>query len=378
MTAFRVRDGVGTALAYALAGTVVVVTWHAHVSLDGSVAALWHAATSGDLGLRVEALGSLPGAGLALAAFAGLQALLLRVLPPTQRWRGVGALALSLGITAAALGIGGPSLVYDHLGALLVCAAVGGPLLLAGVLVTRGSRGAASSRRRFVTLCSRVGRCGLAAVGLGLAAEQAARGALSVSMIVCVGLQWLWIGLWLSDERRRLDAIDLESWTAAVTLGGWYLVWLPGGYGSTALYLVHHPVDLGWGLALGLGGLGVLCLAGAIEATAQLRRLRDGADDIVVWGRRAEVIGEGPAALLASGWWSVARHFGFVLQWMVVLCWSLTALFGHALPYLAVACLALVQVVRAFSIDARRADKHGEAWLEYCRRVPYRLLPGVL
>ena len=226
-------------------------------------------------------------------------------------------------------------------------------------------------------MASRVGRCGLACVGVGLVGAQGAAGSVSSALVVCVALQLSWLAVWLADERRRLDGVDLSDWRASIALGGWYLIWLPGGYGGSVLYLVHHHVNLGLPMAVGLGVVGALALAGAGQATAQLRRLRD-EGSIQVWGRPAEVVGAGEHALLASGWWSVSRHFGFVLQWTVVVCWSLTALFGHALPYLAAAALALVQLVRAFRIDASRAARHGGTWTEYCRRVPYKLLPGVL
>jgi 7-dehydrocholesterol reductase len=81
--------------------------------------------------------------------------------------------------------------------------------------------------------------------------------------------------------------------------------------------------------------------------------------------------------LLASGWWGVARHFHYVPEIMLALTWSLAAGFIHFIPYVYVVYLTILLTDRATRDDLRCRRKYGTSWEEYCRRVPWKILPGV-
>ncbi|MBC7172137.1 MAG: hypothetical protein H5U40_06920 [Polyangiaceae bacterium] len=81
--------------------------------------------------------------------------------------------------------------------------------------------------------------------------------------------------------------------------------------------------------------------------------------------------------LLVSGFWGIARHFHYVPEVLSAVFWTLPVLFEHALPWFYVVYIAMLLVHRALRDDARCATKYGEAWDEYRRRVPYRIVPGV-
>jgi 7-dehydrocholesterol reductase len=105
-----------------------------------------------------------------------------------------------------------------------------------------------------------------------------------------------------------------------------------------------------------------------------------------VWGRTPRLIhapyrtsdgGERTNLLLASGYWGLARHFHYVPELLLALAWTLPAGGTHALPYFYFVFLFILLVDRAGRDDKRCEAKYGEAWSEYRRAVPYKILPGV-
>ena len=49
--------------------------------------------------------------------------------------------------------------------------------------------------------------------------------------------------------------------------------------------------------------------------------------------------------------------------------------FTHSLPYFYFVFLTLLLFDRAFRDDARCASKYGKFWEQYCRLVPYKVVP---
>jgi 7-dehydrocholesterol reductase len=81
--------------------------------------------------------------------------------------------------------------------------------------------------------------------------------------------------------------------------------------------------------------------------------------------------------LLVSGFWGVARHFHYVPELTLALTWSLTAGASNFLPYFYLMFLTILLVDRAARDDLRCRTKYGVFWEDYCRRVPYKILPGI-
>lgn len=105
-----------------------------------------------------------------------------------------------------------------------------------------------------------------------------------------------------------------------------------------------------------------------------------------IWGKEVEVIeakytsddGEvRETVLVLSGWWGVARHFHYLPEIMAALSWSLPALFDSPIPYCYVMFLLILLLHRSRRDDERCQQKYGMYWKEYCRLVPYKILPGL-
>ncbi|ROL54722.1 Delta(14)-sterol reductase [Anabarilius grahami] len=81
--------------------------------------------------------------------------------------------------------------------------------------------------------------------------------------------------------------------------------------------------------------------------------------------------------LLVSGWFGWVRHPNYLGDILMMFAWCLPCGFTSVLPYLpALQCFNLLRN-RASEIEDSCLKKHGDAWREYCRRVPYKLVPRV-
>ncbi len=79
-----------------------------------------------------------------------------------------------------------------------------------------------------------------------------------------------------------------------------------------------------------------------------------------------------------AGWWGLARHFHYLPELAAAFFWCLPAGGGRALPFFYFfPFLTLLLLDRAFRDDARCAAKYGAAWVQYCKAVPYRMIPYV-
>lgn len=81
--------------------------------------------------------------------------------------------------------------------------------------------------------------------------------------------------------------------------------------------------------------------------------------------------------MLRPGWWGISRHFHYVPEILGAFFWTVPGLFTHGLQYFYVIFLTLLLLDRAFRDDARCAAKYGKYWSQYCKAVPYKVVPYV-
>jgi 7-dehydrocholesterol reductase len=164
------------------------------------------------------------------------------------------------------------------------------------------------------------------------------------------------------------------------------MAWVPAVYALPVQYLVLHPKNLPWTLAVAIFIFGAVAIYINYEADAQRQRVRATNGATTVWGRPPALIrapyvtadgAQHESLLLASGWWGVARHFHYVPEILLALAWSLPAGFDHCIPYFYVVYLTILLTDRASRDDRRCRRKYGACWEEYCQRVPWKIIPGV-
>jgi 7-dehydrocholesterol reductase len=205
-------------------------------------------------------------------------------------------------------------------------------------------------------------------------------------MLVLLVLQTLYVVDLFAREEWYLHTTDIQHDRFGFYLAWGGVVWLPFMYTLPAAYLVTNPVELSPEAALAVLGLGLAGYALFLSANRQRSRFRATGGRASVWGAAPRAIlaryltADGrvhDTALLASGWWGLARHPNYIGDAMMALAFSLTCGFGHVLPYFYAVYLPALLVHRALRDERRCREKYGAAWDAYCAAVPWRILPGV-
>lgn len=92
------------------------------------------------------------------------------------------------------------------------------------------------------------------------------------------------------------------------------------------------------------------------------------------------VVTNGKKTLFCGGLWGRARHINYVGETLEAVGIAL-AVTGEgwrgAVPWLYPVYYLALFVTRERDDDARCREKYGALWEEYCRRVPWRMVPGV-
>jgi len=235
----------------------------------------------------------------------------------------------------------------------------------------------------------RLSMMGWSVIVCSFAAKQAEldpAGHVSNAMLVSVAITVLYLFKFFWWESGYFTSLDVMHDRFGYYICWGVLAWVPAVYALAAQYLVLRPRDLPWPVAGAILALGVGAIWMNYAADAERQRVRATGGATTVWGRPPEVIRaryrtadgrEHESLLLASGFWGIARHFHYVPEILLALAWSLPAGFIHFVPYFYVTFLTILLVDRATRDDRRCRKKYGAGWEEYCRRVPWKVVPGV-
>lgn len=203
-------------------------------------------------------------------------------------------------------------------------------------------------------------------------------------------------------EPAILTTIDIISDGFGFMLSFGDLVWLPFTYSIQTRYLATDPVRLGLtGLA---GVLGVQAAGYYIfrATNNEKNRFRNNPNDPRV--AHLEYIKTSTGSkLLVTGWWGRARHINYLGDWLM--SWSFclpTGVAGYVLQrdytsvgknadvmggeargwgmiftYFYMLYFAVLLIHRERRDEEKCKRKYGKDWEAYCKRVPYRIVPGV-
>lgn len=207
------------------------------------------------------------------------------------------------------------------------------------------------------------------------------------SMLVSVAILEVYLLKFFMWETGYWSSMDIAHDRAGFYICWGVLAWVPSAYLSAQLFLVSHPVDWPWPIAALILAVGLGAVFINYDADRQRQRFRATGGKELIWGKPPKKIearyttGKGEektSLLLLSGWWGLARHFHYVPELLLAFCWSVPAGWGHFMPYFYFLFLCLLLTDRAFRDDIRCKAKYGKYWDEYCKEVPYKILPGIL
>ncbi|KAH7440851.1 hypothetical protein KP509_03G014000 [Ceratopteris richardii] len=309
------------------------------------------------------------------------------------------------------LGVFNPAIVYDHLGEIF-SALIFGSIVFCLLLYIKGHVAPSSSDSgslgdpiidfywgmelyprigksfdiKVFTNC-RFGMMGWAVLAMTYCIKQyEVQGRVSDSLLVSSVLMLIYITKFFWWESGYWNTMDIAHDRAGFYICWGCLVWVPSVYTSPAMYLVNHPVNLGAQVAWSIFFAGLVCIYINYDCDRQRQIFRKTNGKCTIWGAKPSKIdavyvtetGETKSSLLlCSGWWGLSRHFHYVWEILAAFFWSVPALFSHFLPYFYVIFLTILLFDRSVRDDHRCRSKYGKYWVEYCKKVPYKILPWV-
>ncbi|CUI15534.1 membrane-associated protein, putative [Bodo saltans] len=232
----------------------------------------------------------------------------------------------------------------------------------------------------------RVSMMGWSLSHLCFAQYQYENGVLSSGMIVHVSLLVLYLFKFFWWEAGYFASIDIIHDRCGYYIVWGVLCWVPTCYFSPGFTLVEQPMYWPASTAAIVFAVGILALWVNYTADYQRQVARATDGNCLIWGRRPDLIraeyttSEGvtrKSLLLVSGYWSISRHFNYIPELTLALMWSLPANIQLALPWAYWGFLFFLLIDRSSRDDEKCREKYGKYWDEYCRRVPYKIIPYV-
>ncbi|XBW34622.1 hypothetical protein QEN19_000188 [Hanseniaspora menglaensis] len=81
--------------------------------------------------------------------------------------------------------------------------------------------------------------------------------------------------------------------------------------------------------------------------------------------------------LLCDGWWAKSQHMNYMGDWLISLSWCLTTWSSTALTYYYSLYFFTLLLHRQQRDEHKCREKYGEAWEEYEKAVPYKIIPYI-
>ena len=213
-------------------------------------------------------------------------------------------------------------------------------------------------------------------------------GHVTSSMIVVNLLHALYVLDFFWNEEWYTRTVDISHDHFGFMLAWGDTTFLPFFYTLQAQYLARYSVETSVVRDITILLFGVLGYAIFRSANHQRYRVRAQQDDpnVKVWGAPATFIRckyfttdgkEHHSILLTSGWWGIARHANYLGDLMMAFAMCATCGFNHVLPWSYFIYLFVLLHHRAVRDERRCSSKYGKNWQEYCKLVPYLIVPGV-
>lgn len=221
--------------------------------------------------------------------------------------------------------------------------------------------------------CVRAGMMGWLFINLSLLAKLYQSGNLNASVI----LYQLFCGLYVIDyfyhEEFMTSTWDIIAERLGFMLVFGDLVFIPFTFTIQGWWLLKNKVELSNAAAIAsclVFLTGYLVFRGANKQKHVFKKN----PKEHIWGRPPKVIG---GKLLASGYWGVARHCNYLGDLLLALSFSLPCGTSSVIPYFYPIYLLILLIWRERRDEARCSQKYKEVWAEYCKLVPWRILPFV-
>jgi len=165
------------------------------------------------------------------------------------------------------------------------------------------------------------------------------------------------------------------------------LVWVPAVYTSPCHFFAAR-YDVAKNLSPATAAFILFCACLMIwmnyDCDKQKQDFRKSGGKNNVWGQPPKFIratyqtekGEKRTSLLlCSGWWGIARHFHYVPEILASFFWVPPVQVSFFIPWFYVIFLTILLFDRAFRDELRCQGKYGKFYEDYCKLVPFRVIP---
>ncbi|XP_031499303.1 delta(14)-sterol reductase [Nymphaea colorata] len=219
----------------------------------------------------------------------------------------------------------------------------------------------------------RAGMMGWILINLSILAKSVKDGKLSLPMILYQTYSMLYVLDYFWYEEFMTSTWDIIAERLGFMLVFGDLVWIPFTFSIQGWWLLENKVDLPKAAALASTLVFVIGYQVFRGSNGQKHVFKKD-PKAHIWGKPPKVIG---GKLLASGYWGIARHCNYLGDLLLALSFSLPCGASSVVPYFYPIYLLILLIWRERRDEARCRQKYKEVWVEYCRLVPWRILPYV-
>jgi protein-S-isoprenylcysteine O-methyltransferase Ste14 len=198
-------------------------------------------------------------------------------------------------------------------------------------------------------------------------------------VFVYAGLLSFFVCEYLNFEEVHLYTYDFMAERVGFKLGWGCLVFYPFFYcvGLWTTAELGDPDLPGWLLAV----FALVFFSGwvlARGANLQKFQFKQNPDRPAFGFLDQGKLSDGTRNVMTGGFWGLSRHVNYLGE--ILMASGLALVLGHPAvpgPWLYPLYYVALLVPRQADDDRRCAERYGELWQEYCRRVPWRIIPWV-
>ena len=225
--------------------------------------------------------------------------------------------------------------------------------------------------------------------------ELGRHGSISYASGVAYFLQIAYLVKFFLWEKGYFFTLDMMHDRAGFYLCWGCINWVPSVYALVSIFhgVVRHESDMSQMTMVSLISVGLLFLFLNYHADLQRKQFREaGKGKFFILGNIASYIiakyrtedgKDRSSRLLTSGYWGTSRHFNYFSELVFSYVIGATTAFVGLGPYGLIfgmfypVFLTILLVDRCYRDEAKCLSKYGASWKRYCKKVPYRLIPGI-
>ncbi|EAU85665.2 C-14 sterol reductase [Coprinopsis cinerea okayama7 len=222
-------------------------------------------------------------------------------------------------------------------------------------------------------------------INISMVCEQAVRRGgfhnVTDSMWLVLAFETWYVADALYNEPAVFTTMDIVSDGFGFMLSVGDLAWVPFVYTIQARYLAFHPIELGIPATIAIILTNLLGYYIFRDSNGEKNDFRNGKnpktrnDD--AWIDLKWMPTKRGTKLLISGWWGLCQHPNYLGDLIMALAWSLPTGFNTPVTYFYPIYFTILLLHRQNRDDEACHAKYGDDWLEYKKKVPYKIFPYI-